>query len=222
MKRLLLAVALLAPVLALAAEGDGPKFSGYLWQGNHDSTYFVVRPQSNNESWWFKIPDGEYFWCKTNDAEGTELEDTDLSDHKSITLKGAMGDKVTFIVYEIAGNGAWSAWKGTGASSADDEVSFGGSSSDVSTDGELVASGSLPKGESSTFAYEASADDENLVFTWPSGASFWVKVFGSSGKQLGDYDLNEGETINLTGGGKFTLKIYSKSGSGAWTARKGE
>lgn len=221
MKRLLLAVALLAPVLALAAEGDGPKFSGYLWQGNHDSCYFVVRPQSNNESWRFKIPDGEYFWCKTNNAAGEELEDTDLSDHGSITLKGAQGQKVTFIVYEIAGNGKWEAWKGTGPASADDEVSFGGASA-VSSGGDLVASGSLPKGESSTFAYEASSSDENLVFTWPSGASFWVKVYGSSGKLLGDYDLDEGDVINLTGGGKFTLKIYSKSGSGEWTARKGE
>lgn len=221
MKRLLLAVALLAPMFVLAAESDGPKFSGYLWQGNHDSTAFVVRPQSNNESWWFKIPEGEYFWCKTNNSEGTELEDTDLSDHKSVTLKGAMGDKVTFVVYEIAGNGAWSAWKGTGASSADDEVSFGTTSEETST-GDVIASGSLPKGESSTFAYEASTDDESLVFTWPSDASFWVKVFSSSGKQLGDYDLGDGDKINLTGGGKFTLKIYSKSGSGAWTARKSE
>jgi hypothetical protein len=219
MKRLVLALVLLAPVLAVAASGDGPKFSGYIWQGNHDSCYFVVRPESNNESWQFKIPEGEYFWCKTYSPDGEELEDTDLSDHQSITLTGAKGKKVTFIVYEIAGVGKWEAWKGS-KSSADDEVSFGGD--EVSGDGELIASGSLPDGESSSFEYEASEDTESLVFTWPDDANFWVKVYNSSGKVLGDYDLDNGNTITLTGSGKFKLKIYSKDGSGSWTARKGE
>jgi hypothetical protein len=217
MKRFVLALALLVPVLAVAA-GDEPKFSGYIWQSNHDSCYFVVRPESNNESWQFRIPDGEYFWCKTYSPDGEELEDTDLSDHTSITLLNARGKKVTFIVYEIAGNGKWEAWRGS-KTDANDEVSFGGG---TSGDGELVASGSLPSGESSSFEYEASNDNESVVFTWPDGANFWVKVYSSSGKVLGDYDLDDGNTITLTGGGKFKLKIYSKDGSGAWTARKGE
>jgi hypothetical protein len=220
MKRLVLALVLLAPVLAVAASSDdGPRFSGYLWQGNHDSCYFVVRPQSNNESWRFKIPDGEYFWCKTYNADGEELEDTDLSDHQSITLLNAMGKKVTFIVYEIAGNGKWESWPGS-KSSADETVSFGGA--DVTSGGDLIASGSLPEGESSSFEYQASEDSESVVFTWPDDANFWVKVYSSSGKVLGDYDLDNGDTITLTGGGTFKLKIYSKDGSGAWTARKGE
>lgn len=217
MKRLVVAMVLLAPIIAVAAADDSPRFSGYLWQWNHDSCYFIVRPKSNNESWWFRIPQGEYFWCKTYDENDNELEDTDLSDHQSITLVNAAGKKVRFVVYEIAGNGQWEAWRGNGPSAADERVVFAGGSCEP---GELVASGSLPEGESSSFEYYATKNEESIVFTWPSGADFWVKVYGSSGKQLGDYDLDNGDVITLTGGGKFKLKIYSKRGSGSWTARK--
>ena len=121
MRRLVLAAIVLFPLAVLASESN-PQFSGTL--GEDDTSTFFVRPTSDNESWWFKIPDGDYFWLKTQDSTGTELEDTDLSDHQSITLVGAKGKKVIFRIYEIGGSGPWSAWKGEGPSSLDERVVF--------------------------------------------------------------------------------------------------
>lgn len=58
----------------------------------------------------------------------------------------------------------------------------------------------------------------DVVFTWPLGAEYWVTVYGMYGDELGNFNLNEGETIQLSGGGKFTIKIYSVKGAGSWTA----
>jgi hypothetical protein len=58
----------------------------------------------------------------------------------------------------------------------------------------------------------------DVVFTWPLGAEYWVTVYGMYGDELGTFNLVEGETIQLSGGGKFTIKIFSDSGSGSWTA----
>lgn len=58
----------------------------------------------------------------------------------------------------------------------------------------------------------------DVVFTWPLGAEYWVIVYGMYGDELGTFNLEEGETIQLSGGGKFTIEIYSVKGSGSWTA----
>jgi len=58
----------------------------------------------------------------------------------------------------------------------------------------------------------------DVVFTWPLNAEYWVTVYGMHGDELGNFNLNEGETIQLSGGGKFTIKIYSVKGAGSWTA----
>jgi hypothetical protein len=58
----------------------------------------------------------------------------------------------------------------------------------------------------------------DVVFTWPLGAEYWVTVYGMYGDELGTFNLEEGETIQLSGGGKFTIEIYSVKGSGSWTA----
>lgn len=58
----------------------------------------------------------------------------------------------------------------------------------------------------------------SVIFTYPSGSDFGVKVLGMSDNELGDFRLNEGDTIDLSGGGKFTLIVYSRGGSGPWTA----
>ena len=220
MKKLLLAALVLAPVMALAA-ADDMTFSGFFVQGNHDSASFVVRPTSNRESWNFTIPDGEYYWLKTIDAQGNELEDTDLSDHDGVTLVNAMGKKVTFTIYEIAGNGPWSARKAAVDGTAD-EVSFGGGGGSNDYAGMPDQMGTLSAGDTSAFTVTAQSDPENWVFTWPDDGRFFVKVLGKTGKKLGDYDLDNGNTITLTGGGTFTLKVYSKSGSGRWTATRSE
>jgi hypothetical protein len=68
------------------------------------------------------------------------------------------------------------------------------------------------------FAVLGDSDDIDVIFDWPAGAEFWVTVYGRNHNELGDFDLNDGDTINLTGGGLFFLEVYSVSGSGAWAA----
>ena len=35
---------------------------------------------------------------------------------------------------------------------------------------------------------------------------------------LGDFDLKEGDKLELTGGGKFSLEVYSRGDNGYWAA----
>jgi hypothetical protein len=58
----------------------------------------------------------------------------------------------------------------------------------------------------------------SVEFTYPSDADYGVKVIGMSGDELGDFALADGEIIDLTGGGKFTIIVYSSGGEGPWTA----
>jgi hypothetical protein len=136
MRRLLLVIVLLALVVAPAA-AEGPRFSGYVWKGHGDTARFTVRPASELESWWFLIPSNTYFWCKVFDEDGVEKDDIDLSDHQSITLLNALGKKVQFAVYEINGSGAWSAWRYSSRSSANEDVDLGGTTSHVQREFEL-------------------------------------------------------------------------------------
>lgn len=85
--------------------------------------------------------------------------------------------------------------------------------------GPTVKSGTLVgPGDSESFDINTTKDYLEVTFTWPGNASFWVKVHGQTGDLLGDFDLANGEIIQLYGGGKFTLTIYSVTGSGPWTA----
>jgi hypothetical protein len=72
--------------------------------------------------------------------------------------------------------------------------------------------------DSNKFDIFAQSEHIEVEFDWPSDASFHVKVLGMAGDELGDFDLSQGEIIELTGGGKFTLIVYSRSGDGAWSA----
>jgi hypothetical protein len=73
--------------------------------------------------------------------------------------------------------------------------------------------------DSNKFDVFAESDKIEVEFDWPDDASFHVKVVGMAGDELGDFDLSEGEIIELTGGGKFTLIVYSKGGDGPWKAK---
>jgi hypothetical protein len=76
-------------------------------------------------------------------------------------------------------------------------------------------------GASYTFTVNAgSVTYLEVPFTYPVGSvDFWVKVVGQDGSTvLGDFDLDNGEIIQLSGGGTFYVTIYSKSGAGNWSA----
>ncbi len=76
-------------------------------------------------------------------------------------------------------------------------------------------------GASYTFVVNAgSVTYIEVPFTYPKGSvDFWVKVVGQDGSTvLGDFDLDNGEIIQLSGGGTFYVTIYSKMGAGNWSA----
>lgn len=76
------------------------------------------------------------------------------------------------------------------------------------------------RGDADHFELNASSDTLWVTFTVPEDAEFAVLVLGSTGANLGFFELNEDEgyDIKLTGGGKFTLVVISRSGDGRWTA----
>jgi hypothetical protein len=61
-----------------------------------------------------------------------------------------------------------------------------------------------------------------VEFTYPETSTFYVKVLGKAGDELGEFDLSKGEIIELSGGGMFTLIVHSTAGGGAWTATYAE
>lgn len=69
------------------------------------------------------------------------------------------------------------------------------------------------------FTIYTEQDEIDVVFSFPEDADFWVVVRGQSGEILGDFSLVEGNIVNLTGGGQFSLIIYSQEGVGEWYAR---
>jgi hypothetical protein len=74
-------------------------------------------------------------------------------------------------------------------------------------------------GDSDSFEVYANYNRVDVIFSWPEGeVDFWVKVFGEEGDELGDFDLDNGEIIQLLHGGAFTVQIYSRGGGGAWSA----
>jgi len=75
-------------------------------------------------------------------------------------------------------------------------------------------------GARSSFEVFSDSQELQVVFTWPSGASdFRVKVTDNDGIEvLADSPLSEGDVFTLTGPGIFHFEIYSKWGTGCWSA----
>ncbi|MCP4228631.1 MAG: hypothetical protein GY771_00585 [bacterium] len=71
--------------------------------------------------------------------------------------------------------------------------------------------------DSNSFTLYANSTAIDLDFAYPSGADFWVTVYGMYGDQLGDFQLSQGSTIELTGGGEFTIMVTSEYGGGSWS-----
>jgi hypothetical protein len=72
--------------------------------------------------------------------------------------------------------------------------------------------------DSNKFDLFLEPDYVEVEFDYPSDAKFFVKVLGKTGDELGEFDLSEGEVIELSGGGKFSLIVHSQGGGGAWSA----
>jgi hypothetical protein len=75
-------------------------------------------------------------------------------------------------------------------------------------------------GASSTFAVNAGGvTDTEVPFAHPKGrVDFRVKVVEQDGRELGDFDFNNGNTVKLSGGDTFPLTISSRSRAGNWSS----
>jgi len=75
------------------------------------------------------------------------------------------------------------------------------------------------KKEVDSFIIYCNIQNVELAFEYPEKAKFFVRVEGQYGDELGTFDLSEGgKYITLTGGGLFTIYIYSEKGKGEWSA----
>jgi hypothetical protein len=219
MKWMLVLIPLVVTGVAVA-QGDAAqpqKFGGYLY--DEDTAAFVVNMQQETEHWYFTVPGEVFFWVKVYNSSDVELDDIDLSDGPVITLAGSAGDKFKLKIYAVAGDGGWAAERrdqvddeGTTVTYTDEEPGV----ADVET---YLDRGNLDEGDTYDFSYQSDQDTAYLVFTAPSDAGFTVTVTRKSGKVLGTYSLEEGNTIPLIGGGKFNVEIEAKDGSGDWTVK---
>lgn len=72
--------------------------------------------------------------------------------------------------------------------------------------------------DANKFDVSARGDAVEIVFDTPEDAQFHVKVFDAAGDELCEFDLTEGNVIELLDGRKFTLVVYSPFLGGPWTA----
>ncbi|MBN1883478.1 MAG: hypothetical protein JW885_15025 [Deltaproteobacteria bacterium] len=79
----------------------------------------------------------------------------------------------------------------------------------------VTESGYLNPGASYTFGANGPTD---IYFSYPKGSvDFWVEVISPNGS-VSDFDLDNGEIIQLTAGGYYTVTIWSNWGAGYWSA----
>jgi hypothetical protein len=79
--------------------------------------------------------------------------------------------------------------------------------------------GYLPDTETEEyFTIYTELESLDIIFSYPDGADFRVIVRGEKGQKLGNFILSEGNIVNLSGGGYFSLIIYSVEGKGEWYA----
>lgn len=83
-----------------------------------------------------------------------------------------------------------------------------------STQGYLEATGDEQYFE----VYAGNDTYVEVTFDFPYGVDFWIDVYGQYGNLLGSYGPKQGNVIQLSGGGKFTVYITSEGGSGSWSA----
>ena len=169
-------------------------------------------------------------WVKVVGEDGyTLLGDFDLDEGEIIQLMG--GGVFYLTVYSNDGAATWSANYTLGDDPYYDPFSgyetpfddYGDYGNITPADpGRYTENGYLTgSGDSNRFTLNAGYDNYvEVLFVYPrGGADFWVKVEGEDGSTiLGDFDLDNGEIIQLMGGSTFYLTIYSKMGGGDWSA----
>ncbi|MBN2224960.1 MAG: hypothetical protein JW765_09825 [Deltaproteobacteria bacterium] len=218
------------PQSYIIAEGD--------LKGGNDRKEFPFEAKTDGISIYLDSPTKDAdIWVKVVTEDGKKvLGDFNLQNEKIIDLnkKG----KYLITIYSRGGAGSFTAFYFGGPPA--ETVALGTSPSEGESPAvpltpkfppfpdkaKLPPGTSLEKGylagpgEFRTFIVNAKVNYVEVTFSYPKGiADFWVKVISEDGIEvLGDFDLDNGEIIQLTGGGTFYLKIYSKEGVGNWSA----
>jgi hypothetical protein len=165
----------------------------------------------------FTYPTGSVdFWVKVVGQDGsTVLGDFDLDNGEIIQLSG--GGTFYLTIYSRTGAGNWSTTYNLAGGGGTTTNPGGGNCNTVGT----TANGFLT-GPGDSCKFTVNAGTKTMVevpFTYPTGSvDFWVEVVGQDGYTvLGDFDLDNGSVIQLSGGGIFYLSIYSNNGAGNWS-----
>ncbi|MBN1882791.1 MAG: hypothetical protein JW885_11500 [Deltaproteobacteria bacterium] len=215
--------------------------------GVWDTKEVIFEAELDNMSILFETPDvGTEFWVKIAGDHGkTLLGDFDLSESKIINLDEKGVYLIT--IYSRSGSGSYRAFY-FGGEDLDRMARITPPPETLPTEprigpkfppkipgrmehtvpeiaglppGSVHETGFLNgSGDFKTFIINAHIDYVEVTFTYPAGGvDFWVTILGEDGKsELGDFDLDNGEIIQLIGGGVFYVKIYSKEGAGEWSA----
>ncbi|MCP4228632.1 MAG: hypothetical protein GY771_00590 [bacterium] len=196
---LVIAVAL----TALPALAGYHSESGYI-SGVSDSNEFSLFANATLIELEFDYPAGADFWVTVYGMYGDLLGDFQLSEGPVIELTG--GGEFSIMVTSESGSGSWTCdWYDDGSSST-----AGGSY--------YTESGNISStNDTEEFGIDLNSTAVDVTFDYPVGADFWVTVYGMDHNHLGTFRLDDGEVIELTGGGQFYLEVYSKSGTGAWS-----
>jgi hypothetical protein len=215
--------------------------------GEWDTREVIFEAELDNMSILFETPEaGAEFWVKIAGDHGrTLLGDFNLAESKIINLDEKGVYLIT--LYSRSGSGSYRAFYFGGEDldrmalgtpppeTLPEEPRIGPKfppKPSGRTEPTLPDTGGLPpesahetgflegSGDFTTFIVNAHVDYVEVSFTYPAGmVDFWVTVLGEDGtSELGNFDLDEGEIIQLVGGGVFYVKIYSREGAGEWSA----
>ncbi|MCP4230053.1 MAG: hypothetical protein GY771_07890 [bacterium] len=179
---------------------DPDEYRGYLG-GAGESEEFGIYLYTSPVHFVFDSPENADFYTTVYGEYHNPLGEYDLPDDNRILVTG--GGQFYFEVWAESGSGPWAAyWLDAG------ETVF----SNVKS-GNLIGAG-----DSNEFPLYTQQDPTNVRFSYPKNADFQVTIYGREHNVLGDYRLEEGNEIQLIGGGQFFVEIYTKDEGGQWTA----
>ncbi len=211
--RVALFILLALPIVFLAAiNASAATEKGYLSGPGASYTFVVNAGSVSYVEVDFSWPKGAAdFWVKVVGQDGrTVLGNFDLDNGEIIQLSG--GGTFYLTVYSNRGAGNWSAsyaLSGGGGSGPSGSCNVYSNSAN----GYLVG-----PGDSCNWSIYTNSNYLEVPFSYPAGSvDFWVEIIGQDGRTvLGNFDLDNGSVIQLSGGGTFYLTIYSNRGAGNW------
>lgn len=203
--RVALLALLVLPVICLAAANAfGATESGYLSGAGASYSFAVNGPVDVT----FGYPKGSVdFWVSVTPPTGG-VTNYDLDNGEIIQL--LKGGTYYLTIYSNWGAGYWSAAWGGGGGYSPGSCNVGGNSAWGYLNG---------SGDSCSFTIDSYVQTLNMNFVHPGNSvDFWVEVVGKDGRTVSNnVDLSSSGGIQLIGGGRFYITVYSNRGSGNWS-----